>query len=97
MPRPCCWRFSGGAADLIDEVRKKQGWGEATIKTLLGRLMRKGVIVTERIDKRQRYSSMIDRDAYLDAECQALADRLFDGDKAALARHIIERETGKLS
>jgi BlaI family penicillinase repressor len=78
-------------ADLIDEVKAAQAWGDATIKTLLGRLMRKGAIRSEKIDGRQRYRPLIDRKAWVDNEIQALADRLFGGDVAALAFHLADR------
>jgi len=51
----------------------------------------KGVVVTERIDKRQRYSVAFTREAYIDQVCQDLVDRLFDGDHAALVRRLLER------
>ena len=78
-----CGRLSFAA--LIDEVRKDQAWGDATIKTLLHRLIRKNAIRSERDDGRQVYRALVDRDAYLAAEVQALIDRLFGGDRAQLA------------
>jgi predicted transcriptional regulator len=79
------------SADLIDEVKSAQKWGDATIKTLLGRLIRKNAIRSERIDGRQRYRPLIDRATYVDGEIQTLADRLFGGDLAALAAHLARR------
>jgi BlaI family penicillinase repressor len=76
------------APDLIDEVKAAQAWGDATIKTLLGRLIRKGAIRSEKIDGRQRYRPLVSHGEYLEAEIQALADRLFGGDRAALATHL---------
>ena len=75
-------------AALIDEVKAVQPWGDATIKTLLNRLMRKNAIRSTREDGRHRYSPLIDRVEYVDAEVQALVDRLFDGDRDRLARHL---------
>ena len=77
-------------ASLIDEVKSVQPWGDATIKTLLNRLMHKGAVRSEREDGRQRYHALIDRRAYVDGEIQALTDRLFAGDRAALVRHLSE-------
>jgi BlaI family penicillinase repressor len=74
-------------------VRARTRWGDATIKTLLGRLMRKGAITTERLDKRQRYRAAFSREAYVDAECRALANRLFGGDMAAMAEHLAKQPT----
>ena len=71
-------------ASLIDAVRAEQAWGDATIKTLLGRLMRKGAVRSERDDGRQRYHAAIERRDYLAGEVDALVVRLFDGRRDAL-------------
>lgn len=71
-------------AALIEEVKADHPWGDATIKTLLGRLMRKGAVRSERDDGRQRYHPVIERRDYLAGEVDALVDRLFDGRRDAL-------------
>ena len=73
---------------LIEEVQAGQTWAEATIKTLLSRLMHKGMVRSVREEGRQRYHPAIDRDAYVDGEVQALVDRLFGGDRRALATRL---------
>lgn len=75
-------------------MRATQAWGDATIKTLLGRLMRKGAVRSVREDGRQLYHPKVDRRAYLDDEVRQLADRLFDGDLAAFSRHLAEMAAG---
>ena len=91
MLAPLWRRGPLSARDLIDEVRERQAWGEATVKTLLGRLMRKGAIRSERVEGRQRYHAALARADYLEGEVQALADRLFDGRTDALAAWLRER------
>lgn len=76
---------------LIEAVGAAQPWGEATIKTLLGRLMRKNAVRSERDDGRLTYRALIDRDTYVDGEVQALADRLFGGDLGGIADHVARR------
>lgn len=76
---------------LIEEVGAAQPWGDATIKTLLGRLMRKNVIRSERDDGRLTYRAMIDRETYVDDEVQALANRLFEGRRADLAAFVARK------
>jgi predicted transcriptional regulator len=71
-------------ASLIEAVKAEQSWGDATIKTLLGRLMRKGAVRSERNDGRQRYVAELDRTAYLDGQVDDLVERLFDGKRARL-------------
>lgn len=69
---------------LIEEVQARQSWAGATIKTLLNRLMHKGMIRSVREDGRQLYHPQLTREAYAQAEMQALADRLYGGDRDAL-------------
>ena len=57
-------------------------------ETLLGRLMRKGAVRSERDDGRQRHHA--ERRDGLDGEVQSLTDRLFAGDREALIRHLSE-------
>lgn len=74
---------------LIEEVRSGQPWADATIKTLLHRLMQKGAVRSVKEDGRQRYHAVLDRETYVWAEVLALTDRLFGGDAEALARFIV--------
>ena len=71
-------------AALIEEVKGVQPWGDATIKTLLHRLIQKQVVRSVRQDGRQLYHPLLDRSGYVRDQLQALADRLFAGDRAAL-------------
>ena len=71
-------------ARLIQEVKAVQPWAATTIKTLLARLARKKAVVAERIEGAPRYRALIAREAYVETEVRALAERLFDGDENAL-------------
>lgn len=66
-------------------------WGDATIKTLLHRLMQKGVVKSVKEDGRQRYHAVIDRQAYVEGEVQDLLDRLFDGKPDRLVALLADR------
>ncbi|HEX3920014.1 MAG TPA: BlaI/MecI/CopY family transcriptional regulator [Caulobacteraceae bacterium] len=87
-----CGPLSPGA--LVAEVQKARSWGRATIKTLLARLMHKRVVLSQRDDGTLRYHAMVEREAFVEAEVQALADRLFGGDFAKLAAFAAERVGG---
>jgi predicted transcriptional regulator len=75
-------------ARLVEAVKARRDWGEATIKTLLGRLMQKKAIRSERDDGRLLYHPLVTREMYVMAEIQALADHLFEGDPRRLADFI---------
>jgi BlaI family penicillinase repressor len=73
---------------LVEAVKTRRDWGEATIKTLLGRLMQKKAIRSERDDGRLLYHALISQDAYVLGEVQTLVDRLFEGDRQKLVEHL---------
>jgi len=75
-------------ARLFAEVRTRRDWRDATIKTLLGRLMQKKAVRSERKDGRLVYRPLIEREAYLAAEVDDLVQRLFSGNAAELKRFL---------
>ncbi|HWT51241.1 MAG TPA: BlaI/MecI/CopY family transcriptional regulator [Caulobacter sp.] len=85
------WRRQPLSADeLVAEVGASQSWGEATVKTLINRLLKKKAIKSERADGKHGYRPLIDRSAYVQAESQGLLDRLFDGQLAPLISHFAQ-------
>jgi predicted transcriptional regulator len=78
-------------ARLVEAVKSRREWGDATIKTLLGRLMQKKAVRSLRDDGRLLYHPLIDREAYVAGEVSALVDRLFEGDPEKLAAHVLRR------
>lgn len=77
-------------ADLLDEVRRGSAWGDATIKTLLNRLMRKGAVRSVKAEGRQRYHPALSRETYVTGEVDQLVQRLFGGDPGRLVAHLAE-------
>ena len=85
------WRRGPLTADeLVAEVAGPQGWGEATVKTLINRLLKKKAVGSEREAGRHSYRALIQRADYLAAESQGLLDRLFDGRLTPLVAHFAE-------
>jgi predicted transcriptional regulator len=78
-------------ARLIEAVKARRDWGDATVKTLLGRLMQKKAVRSERDDGRLLYHPLVSRETYVRSEVQALVDRLFEGDPGRLAAFVAER------
>ena len=85
------WRHGPLTADdLIEDPGKPQGWGGATVKTLINRLLKKSALKSERIDGRVRYVALIERADYVQSESQSLLDRLFEGRLTPLVAHFAE-------
>ena len=86
------WRHGPLTADdLIEDPGKPQGWGGATVKTLINRLLKKSALKSERIDGRVRYVALIERADYVQSESQSLLDRLFEGSLTPLVAHFADR------
>ena len=75
------------ADEIVAEVGEAQGWGEATVKTLINRLLKKKALVSERSEGRTRYRALVTRADYVQGESQGLLDRLFGGELAPLVAH----------
>ena len=88
------WRQSPRTAeDVAVALADEQSWGEATVKTLLNRLLKKGAVAADRDGRRYLYRPLLDRADYVHAESRGLLDRLFDGRLAPLVSHLSQRET----
>jgi len=83
------WRVGGPASseDVVKALSKQQ-WQESTIKTLLGRLLRKGAIKASRDQRRYLYVPVLTREQWLSFESTRLLDRLFGGRAAPLVAHF---------
>jgi len=80
------------AAEVCEAVCEPRGWGLATVKTLLSRLVAKDAVSTEPDGKRFLYSPVIARADYLGGESRRLVERLFGGRAAPLFAHLAEEE-----
>lgn len=84
------WEARGplAAEDVVSALAGEQEWQEATIKTLLNRLLKKGAIAATREGRRYLYSPVLQREAWLLGESEGLLARLFDGRVAPLVAHF---------
>ena len=85
------WKRSPLAADeVFAALAGRQDWQEATVKTLLNRLLKKGAIVAEREGRRYLYAPLLRREDWLLQESEGLLDRLFGGRLAPMVAHFSE-------
>jgi len=80
------------AADLTRRIGTINGWTQATVKTLLARLVQKGAVTAEADGRRYLYRPAIDRAEAVGEESQRFVDRLFGGRVSPLIAHLVERE-----
>jgi len=87
------WRAGQLTADeIVAQVGEPQGWGEATVKTLINRLLKKKAMVSERSEGRTRYRALVSRTDYVQGESQGLLDRLFEGQLSPLVAHYAKHK-----
>jgi BlaI family transcriptional regulator, penicillinase repressor len=85
------------ADEIVAALAGSVGWQEATIKTFLNRLLKKGAVRAEYQGRRYLYSPVLQRADWVDAQSRSVLDRLFGGRVAPLvahfgARHALSRE-----
>jgi len=86
------WQRSPLAAEeVVAALDKSQDWQEATIKTLLNRLLKKKAIRAEKDGRRYLYSPLLARADWVHGQSEGLLDRLFGGRVAPLVAHFSER------
>ncbi|MGD2131569.1 MAG: BlaI/MecI/CopY family transcriptional regulator [Maricaulaceae bacterium] len=79
------------AEQVVEAVAERQGWSEATVKTLLNRLLKKKALAAKRDGRRYLYRPKIKREDYVAAESRDLLDRLFGGRLAPFISHFSEK------
>jgi BlaI family transcriptional regulator, penicillinase repressor len=83
------WRNSPIATeDVVAALGHQQEWQEATVKTLVYRLLRKRAIRATKDGRRYLYSPVLTRDQWVSDESESLIERLFGGRIAPLVSHF---------
>lgn len=76
------------AEEVVAALADARQWQEATIKTLLNRLLNKGAISAEKAGRRYLYAPLLQREDWVHEESQGLLERLFGGRVAPLVAHF---------
>ncbi len=86
------WERHPQTAEEVCEALSGQGWQDATIKTLLNRLLNKGAISAQKDGRRYLYAPALDREDWLASESQGFLDRMFNGRLAPLVAHFSQHK-----
>lgn len=78
------------ADQVASQVMQSNDWSFATVKTLLGRLLRKKAISATPEGRRFIYAARLSREAYVGAQSERLVQKLFGGRVAPLVNHFSE-------
>jgi len=80
------------AAEVAERVPRERGWSLATVKTMLSRLLAKGVLNHQEEGRRYLYRPAIRREDYVAEESGRLIDRMFGGRVTPLVAHLARRD-----
>jgi BlaI family penicillinase repressor len=87
------WERGALASEDVVEALKNHGkWQEATVKTLLNRLLKKGALRARKDSRRYIYSAVLTRDGWLSTESHGFVDRLFGGRVAPLVSYFSQQK-----
>lgn len=87
------WRDSPlAAAEVAERVDPSRGWSDRTVKTMLSRLLAKGVLAYEEEGRRYLYRPTVSREDFIARESGRLIERMFGGRVTPLVAHLAERD-----
>jgi predicted transcriptional regulator len=82
--------------DVVAALESHGKWQEATVKTLLNRLLKKGALKARKDNRRYVYSPVLARADWLSNESHGFLDRLFGGRVAPLVSYFsAQKKLGK--
>ncbi|HVT04998.1 MAG TPA: BlaI/MecI/CopY family transcriptional regulator [Thermoanaerobaculia bacterium] len=85
------WEQSPRTANEIAETLcEPMAWHPKTVKTLLGRLVKKGVIRYREEGNRYLYRPALPRERYVEEESRSFVDRVFGGAATPMLVHFVE-------
>lgn len=75
---------------IISSLQEGFNWQAATIKTLLGRLRKKGYLKMEKIDTVYRYMPLITEESHLEKQLQVILQNMCSTKHVGLLRELLE-------
>jgi len=85
------WKESPrSATDVAEELCDPMSWHPKTVKTLLGRLVKKGALRFREEGNRYLYSPAFPRERFVAVESRSFIDRVFGGETTPALVHIVE-------
>jgi len=79
------------AYDIIQQLSAREDWHARTVKTLLGRLVKKGAVAYKKYKNLYLYYPLIGEAACLEAESQSFLRRYFGGSLQPMLLHFVEQ------
>jgi BlaI family transcriptional regulator, penicillinase repressor len=83
-------RSPATATEIVDALAKQTNWHPRTVRTLVGRLVRKGALKAVRGGKRYLYEPRLTMDECVRQESRSFAERVFGGEPAVMLLHLVK-------
>jgi BlaI family transcriptional regulator, penicillinase repressor len=78
------------SSEVVDRLADARSWSPRTVKTLLGRLVRKGALAFSVQGKSYLYRPKVTRTECIRVAGKSFVDRLFGGAAAPMLAHFVE-------
>ncbi|ARE88331.1 BlaI/MecI/CopY family transcriptional regulator [Clostridium formicaceticum] len=79
--------------EIISALSPKMGWSAQTVKTLINRLLKKGIIDFEKEGRIYKYYPLISRGDYIRIENKSFLEKVYDGALSMLVSNFLEEES----
>ena len=86
------WERSPASANEVVDQLEHTGWSAATIRTLLGRLVKKKAVAFKKSGREYRYTPKVAADDYLRHARRSFLRRVYDGAVQPMIAQLIEEE-----
>ena len=81
-----------GATEIAELLAPERAWSLTTVKTMLSRLVAKGVLAAEPQGRRFLYRPLVARETLAKTQAGRLVDRLFGGRVSPLVAQLAEEQ-----
>ena len=87
------WRLEPCAAPTVqEELEHKKGWAYTTVKTMMDRMVKKGLLKTQKIRNLYFYSSAVSQAHARRSEIMRAVKRAFDGTLTSMMQFLFEND-----
>ncbi|PTH64460.1 BlaI/MecI/CopY family transcriptional regulator [Staphylococcus arlettae] len=80
------------ANHIIEQVQQSKAWNEKTIRTLITRLYKKGLLSREKQDGVYQYTPTVEEDYMKYEKTKTLVNKLYGGDVKSLVLNFVEQK-----
>ena len=80
------------ANHIIEQVQQSKAWNEKTIRTLITRLDKKGLLSREKQDGVYQYTPTVEEDYMKYEKTKTLVNQLYGGDVKSLVLNFVEQK-----